>query len=54
MDFIIDLPLSVGADQGKALDSILVIVDRYTKVLRYIPCRKTIIALELSRLFLAF
>jgi hypothetical protein len=54
IDFIIDLPLSIGADQGKALDSILVIVNRYTKVSKYIPYRKTITALELSHLFFAF
>lgn len=51
IDFITDLPLSIGADQGKASDSILVIVDRYTKVSKYIPCRKTITALELSHVF---
>jgi hypothetical protein len=54
MNFITNLPLSVGVDQGKALDSILVLVNRYTKVSKYIPCRKTITALELLCLFLAF
>jgi hypothetical protein len=51
MDFITDLPPSIGLGQGKASDSILVIVDRYTKVSKYIPCRKTINAPELAQLF---
>ena len=54
MDFITDLPPSVEVGQAKASDSILVIVDRYTKVSKYIPCRKTITAVELSRLFLTY
>ncbi|PQM43474.1 hypothetical protein VC83_09660 [Pseudogymnoascus destructans] len=54
MDFITDLPPSIGADQAKASDSILVIVDRYTKVSKYIPCRKTITATELGRVFLEY
>ena len=51
MDFITDLPPSTETSHPKAFDSILVIVDRYTKMSRYIPCRKTIDAPELSRLF---
>ena len=35
----------------RASNSILVIVDRYTKVVKYIPCKKTINALELARIF---
>ena len=54
MDFITDLPPSIGPDQAKASDSILVIVDRYTKVSKYIPCRKTITATELARVFLEY
>ena len=51
MDFIVDLPPSMGPGDNKAYDAILVILDRYTKVVKYIACRKTIDALELARLF---
>jgi hypothetical protein len=54
IDFITDLPPSIGLDQAKASDSILVIVDRYTKVSKYIPCRKTITATKLARVFLEY
>ena len=33
-------------------DAILVVVDRYTKVARYIPCTKKITAPELAELFM--
>ena len=49
MDFITDLPPS--KKQGKAYDCILVIVDRYTKMTRYIPTRKTIDADGLASVF---
>ncbi len=51
MDFITDLPPSVDTLTGAVYDSILVIVDRYTKFARYIPCRKTTSATELAQLF---
>ena len=51
MDFIIDLPPSIELGQDHASNSILVIVDRYTKAVKYIPCKKTIDALELARIF---
>ena len=49
LDFITDLPPSKF--RGKVYDSILVIVDRYTKLARYIPTTKTITAAELAELF---
>jgi hypothetical protein len=51
MDFITDLPPS--EKRGKAYDSILVVVDRYTKTARYIPVKKTITAAELADVFMA-
>jgi hypothetical protein len=51
MDFITDLPPSIVLGQTIAADSILVIVDRYTEAVRYIPCRKTINAPDLAQLF---
>jgi len=57
MDFVTDLPPSRGEDG--VYDSILVILDRYTKMARYLPCRKSINAEQLAnllvnRLFLEF
>jgi hypothetical protein len=52
MDFIVDLPPSMEPGQTKAYDAILVVVDRYTKVVKYIPCRKTIDAPELAKVFI--
>jgi hypothetical protein len=49
MDFITDLPPS--SRSGTVYDSILVVVDRYTKTARYIPCNKTCTAEELATLF---
>ena len=45
MDFIVDLP----PVQGK--DSILVIVDRFSKMGHFVACRKNITSLELADLF---
>jgi uncharacterized membrane protein len=49
MDFIVDLPPSPF--ESKVYDSILVIVDRYTKIARYIPCNKTCTSVQLADLF---
>lgn len=49
MDFIVDLPPS--SRNGAVYDSILVVVDRYTKMARYIPCNKTCTAERLASLF---
>ena len=46
MDFITDLPPSAG--EGKVFDSILVIVDRFTKFAIYAAVNKTITAGELA------
>ena len=40
LDFITDLPPSELL--GRVYDSILVIVDRFTKMAHYVPCRKDI------------
>ncbi len=50
IDFITDLPPQV-VQLGKGirtLDSILVIIDRFSKYVRYFACSKSIIALELA------
>ena len=40
MDFIIDLPLSRRGNN--AFNTILIVIDRFTKYTRYMPYRKTI------------
>ena len=50
MDFITRLPPSKRA--GIVYDSILVVVDRFTKMARYLATKKTITAEELGELFL--
>jgi hypothetical protein len=47
MDFITDLPPSAG--EGTVFDSIIVVVDRYTKMARYVPCTKSLTALLSSQ-----
>jgi hypothetical protein len=54
IDFITDLPPSIDNSTGIEYDSLLVIVDRYTKVARYIPCLKTTTAEELADLFIKY
>jgi hypothetical protein len=54
MDFITDLPPSIDKTTDVVYDSLLVIVDRYTKVAKYIPCLKTIKAEELADLFIKY
>lgn len=46
MDFIVKLPLSQG------YDSILVVVDRFSKMAHFIPCCETITTPEVASLFL--
>ena len=49
LDFITDLlPVVVGK---KTLDSVLVIVDRFAKLVYYIPYSKTITAVDLANVF---
>ena len=46
VDFITDLPLSHG------FDSILTVVDRFSKETEFIPCNKTATALDTTKLYL--
>jgi hypothetical protein len=50
MDFITNLLLS--ASEGTVFDSIMVVVDWYTKMSLYIPVKKTITAKEMATVFL--
>ena len=45
-DFITDLPLS------NSFDSILTVVDRFSKETEFIPCNKTVTALDTTKLYL--
>ena len=45
-DFTTDLPISNG------YDSILVVIDRFSKEARFVACNKEITALETARLYL--
>jgi hypothetical protein len=45
MDFIIGLPAYKNKREGADFNAILVVVNKYLKMLRYILCYKTIIAL---------
>jgi hypothetical protein len=51
MDFVTGLPASKGFD-GRTYDSVMVVVDRFSKYVRYIPCGKDIDALALAELFM--
>lgn len=51
MDFITGLPPSSHHSGTTAYDSILVIVDRYTKMAKYIPTKTTLTAAELATIF---
>jgi hypothetical protein len=48
MDFIVGLPESKKGDEGKSYNSILVIVNRFSKMALYIPVRDTIDAAKLA------
>jgi transposase InsO family protein len=50
LDFIVGLPPS--ARRGSAYDSIFVVVDRYSKMARFIACNNTIDAKELGNLLI--
>jgi len=47
MDFVIGLPASKGFD-GRTYDSVMVVVDRFSKYVRYLPCGKDIDAPALA------
>ena len=49
MDFIVDLPLSTR--NGAVYNAILVVVDRYIKIARYVPYNKTYTAEKLVSIF---
>ena len=49
MDFVTGLPPSKRG--GVVYNSILVVVDRFTKIARYLPTTKTIATAELADLF---
>lgn len=46
LDFVTDLPVA------QSYDSIMVVVDRFTKMAHYIPCRKTCSAEDAAKLFI--
>ena len=52
MDFIIELPLSNF--YNKVYNIILIVINRYIKITRYIPYIKRIFALELTKYFLEY
>jgi hypothetical protein len=47
MDFITGLPACKDKRGGADFDAVLVVIDRYSKMSRYIFCHKTIIAPQL-------
>lgn len=49
MDFITGLSSSKTKD-GQVVDAVLVVVDRFTKIAHYLPCVKSINAVELAEL----
>jgi hypothetical protein len=49
MDFITDLPLSKD-EQGRIYDSVLVLIDRFSKYVQYLPVNKIINAQALANL----
>jgi hypothetical protein len=51
MDFITDLPLSKDT-LGNVYNSLFVIINRLTKIAKYIPCLKTINANKLTQVYL--
>ena len=48
---IITVDCIVALPKSKGYDSILVICDRYTKMVKFIPCNETITAEETTKLF---
>lgn len=52
IDFIVKLPASADTVTGESYDSILVIVDRFTKFGRFIPYRETWGAEKLAHIFM--
>lgn len=54
MDFITDLASCKSIIIGKVTDNLLMIVDKYSKDVKYISCFKIIDALELAYFFIAY
>ena len=52
IDFVTGLPTSIDPRTNKAYDTILVVVDRFTKYALYIATRKTLTASVFANLFL--
>ena len=50
MDFVTGLPPCKNPAGGPDFDAILVVVDRYSKMARYIACHKTVDSPELAKL----
>jgi hypothetical protein len=48
IDFVTSLPLNKNLNGDKDYNLILLIVNRFLKITWYIPCQKTIDALELA------
>jgi hypothetical protein len=48
MDFITGLLAYKDKRGGADFNTILVVIDKYSKMSRYIPCHKTITALQLA------
>ena len=46
VDFVTDLPVAADGE-----DSIMIVVDRATKMVHLIPCKKTMTAGEVARLY---
>jgi hypothetical protein len=50
MDFITGLPPCKNPARGLDFDAILIVVDRYSKIARYIACYKTVDSPELTKI----
>ena len=50
MDMIVSLPSSADS-KGNAYNAILIVVNRFTKMMKYFPIRETIAAPQLVELF---
>ena len=50
MDFVTGLPLYKNPVGGPDFDTILIIINRYSKMARYITCNKTVDSPELIKL----
>jgi hypothetical protein len=50
MDFITGLPPYKNLARGLNFDAILIVIDRYSKITRYITCYKTVNSPELAKI----